>query len=517
MLPQSRALEAADADNREGQDETVGGKGAIPKPVANIPEGRRFERSALRPQGQCNVRFDGGFVQVFVLDKKKKPLMPCHPARARELLREGRAVVHRIAPFTIRLKDRIGGETQPIRVKLDPGSKTTGLAVVREEETDGEKTAHVLFQAEIHHRGSAIKKKLDQRRAFRRRRRSQLRYRTPRFDNRTRPDGWLPPSLRHRVDTTLAWVERLRRLVPVSELSQELVRFDMQKIENPEISGVEYQQGTLAGYEVREYLLEKWGRTCAYCGSENVPLEIDHIHPRSLGGSDRVSNLTLACRSCNLKKGNRPVGEFLAKTPERLSTILARAKAPLKDAAAVNTTRWALFQALKATGLPVETASGGRTKWNRTRLLLPKTHALDAACVGKVDRIEGWNRPCLSIKSTGRGSYQRTRLDSFGFPRGFLTRTKAHFGFQTGDRVMAIVTKGKKTGTYAGRVAVRSSGSFNIQTGSGVVQGISYKDCRLLQRADGYGYSIHPITEKGGAGEAISLPGMNAGVSRARG
>ena len=80
-------------------------------------------------------------MQVFVLDKRKKPLMPCHPARARKLLRKGRAVVHKIAPFTIRLKDRIGGETQPVRVKLDPGSKTTGLAVVREEETDGEKTA----------------------------------------------------------------------------------------------------------------------------------------------------------------------------------------------------------------------------------------------------------------------------------------------------------------------------------------------------------------------------------------
>ncbi|EAY56097.1 MAG: putative endonuclease, partial [Leptospirillum rubarum] len=276
-----------------------------------------------------------------------------------------------MAPFTIRLKDRVGGVTQPVRVKLDPGSKSTGLAVVREEEGDGKTTAHVLFQAEIHHRGAAIKKKLDQRRAFRRRRRGNLRYRKPRVDNRTRPDGWLPPSLRHRVDTTLSWVDRLRRRVPVTGISQELVRFDMQKIENPEISGVEYQQGTLAGYEVREYLLEKWGRTCAYCGSENVPLEIDHIHPRSLGGSDRVSNLTLACRSCNLKKGNRPVGEFLAKTPERLSMILARAKAPLKDAAAVNTTRWALFQALKATGLPVETASGGRTKYNRTRLGIP--------------------------------------------------------------------------------------------------------------------------------------------------
>ena len=441
-------------------------------------------------------------MKVFVLDKRKKPLMPCHPARARELLREGRAVIHRIAPFTIRLKDRIGGETQPVRVKLDPGSKTTGLAVVREEETDGETTAHVLFQAEIHHRGPQIKKKLDQRRAFRRRRRGNLRYRKPWFDNRTRPKGWLPPSLQHRVDSTVSWVERLRRLVPVSGLSQELVRFDMQKIANPEIAGVEYQQGTLAGYEVREYLLEKWGRTCAYCGAGNVPLEIDHIHPRSQGGSDRVSNLTLACRTCNQKKRNRPVGEFLSKKPDLLKKILARAQAPLKDAAAVNATRWALFQALKSTGLPVETGSGGRTKFNRARLGLPKTHSLDAACVGIVDRVSGGQGPVLSIKAAGRGAYQRTRLDAFGFPRGYLTRKKTHVGFATGDLVRATVPSGKKAGTYTGRVAVRARGIFNIQTGQGLVKDVPARFCRLLQRSDGYGYSVQTLQQKGVAHSA---------------
>ena len=429
-------------------------------------------------------------MQVFVLDKKKKPLMPCHPARARELLREGRAVVHKCTPFTIRLKDRIGGETQPVRIKIDPGSKTTGIVVVREEGRDGEKTVHVLHAAEIHHRGPQIKKKLDQRRAFRRRRRSTLRYRKPRFDNRRVPTGWLPPSLNHRVDSTLSWVERFRRLAPVTGLSQELVRFDLQKMENPDISGVEYQQGTLAGYEVREYLLEKWGRSCAYCQAKNVTLEIDHIHPKSLGGSDRVSNLTLSCRACNRKKGNRPVEEFLLKKPNLLKKILSRAKAPLKDAAAVNATRWALFGRLRATGLPVETGSGVRTKFNRTRLGLPKTHALDAACVGQVDHVLNADSPVLRIAATGRGSYQRTRLDAFGFPRGYLTRTKRHFGFATGDLVRAVVPSGKKAGTYIGRVAVRASGNFNVQTGFGVVQGISRKHCRLIQRADGYGYSL---------------------------
>ncbi|MHB1758218.1 MAG: RNA-guided endonuclease IscB, partial [Leptospirillum sp.] len=323
---------------------------------------------------------------VFVLDKRKKPLMPCSEKRARLLLERKKAVVHKIAPFTIRLKDRVGGEVQPVRIKLDPGSKTTGIALVREEKTvlketgETETTAHVLFLAELTHRGGKIRDRLTARRAFRRRRRGNLRYRKPRFENRRKPEGWLAPSLQHRVDTTMSWVNRFRKLSPVSGISQELVRFDLQKVENPEISGVEYQQGTLAGYEVREYLLEKWQRTCAYCGAKDVSLEIDHIHPRSKGGTDRVSNLTLACHVCNQKKGSRDITEFLSNKPETLKRLLSQAKSPLRDASAVNSTRWALFETLKRTGLSVEAGSGGRTKWNRTRFGLSKTHSLDAAC-----------------------------------------------------------------------------------------------------------------------------------------
>ena len=295
--------------------------------------------------------------------------------------------------------------------------------------------------------------------------------------------------MRHRVETTLSWVRRLQKLAPVTAISQELVRFDAQALQNTEISGVEYQQGTLAGYEVREYLLEQWGRACAYCGAMNVPLQIEHIVPKAKGGSDRVSNLTLACASCNDKKKAKDVREFLVHDPQRLAKILAQAKRPLHDAAAVNSTRWALYRTLASTGLPVEAASGGRTKYNRLRLGIAKTHALDAVCVGTVDAVFKWNRPTLQIKATGRGSYQRTRLDRFGFPRGYLTRRKRHFGFQTGDLVRVEVPKGKKAGTYVGRVAVRASGSFNLQTGTEVIQGISHRYCTLLQRADGYGYS----------------------------
>jgi 5-methylcytosine-specific restriction endonuclease McrA len=466
------------------------------EPVADIPEGRR-RRACNKVRKDIVFTAGATILAVFVLDKHKHPLMPCTEKRARLLLERGRARVHCFIPFTIRLTYRLAEESvlQPIRLKLDPGSKTTGIALVREQDTEATtqesiRTLIVLKLIELQRRGQTIRDALTQRRAFRRRRRGNLRYRPARFDNRTKPEGWLAPSLQHRVDTVTSWVKRIRRLAPVTALSQELVRFDTQIMQNPEISGVEYQQGALQGYEIREYLLEKWNRKCAYCGAGDTPLEMEHIHPRSRGGSDRVSNFTLACHACNQKKGNMPLEEFLSKHPERARSILAYAKTSLRDAAAINSTRWALFQKLKATGLDMEAASGGRTKWNRHRLNIPKAHCLDAVCVGDVDAVENWRQPALTVKSMGRGSYQRTRLTKYGFPRGYLTRCKSAFGFQTGDMVLAVVNTGKKAGTYWGRVAIRASGSFNIQSVTGLVQGIHHRFCKLLQRADGYGYSL---------------------------
>ena len=443
---------------------------------------------------------------VFVLDRHHQPLMPCGEKRARLLLARRRARVHRLHPFTIRLVDRTVAESalQPLRLKLDPGSRVTGMALVREADT----AQHVVHLAELMHRGTRIRKLLDQRRAYRRSRRSRnLRYRAPRFLNRRKPAGWLAPSLQHRVDAVLTWMQRYQRLAPVSALTVERVRFDTQALVNPEISGVEYQQGTLAGYEVREYLLEKFGRQCVYCGKTDVPLQIEHLVPKSRGGTNRVSNLATACLPCNDAKGNQTAAEYLAVEPEHLARLLAQAEAPLKDAAAVNTTRWALWQRLMTVGLPVEATTGGRTKYNRTRFGLPKTHALDAACTGAVEWLTSWQRPVLGIAGMGRGSHQRTRVTKHGFPRGYLTRTKTVQGFRTGDLVRAVVPTGKHAGTYTGRVAVRATGNFNIQMPSGTVQGIRAIHCQVLQRGDGYAYAIHTTRPSSpGCKPAVSGP-----------
>ena len=419
---------------------------------------------------------------VFVLDTNKRQLDPVHPGRARRLLGEGKAAVFRRYPFTIILKEACpNAPVQNLELKLDPGSKVTGIAIKQ-----GNK---VLFGAELQHRGQSIKEALLSRRQLRRGRRNRkTRYRQPRFLNRTRPDGWLAPSLQHRVETVLTWVARLRKLAPIGSIVQELVRFDMQLMQNPEISGVEYQQGKLQGYEVREYLLEKSDRKCAYCGAKNAPLEVEHIQPRSKGGSNRVSNLALACRSCNQAKGNRDVREFLSGKPDLINLILKQAKSSLKDAAAVNSTRWALFKALKATGRPVTTGTGGQTKFNRTRLGLPKADWIDAACVGQVSSLEVLTTRPLLIAAKGHGTRQMCGTDKFGFPKRHRSRVRVHKGFQTGDIVKATVTAGQKVGSYVGRVLCRASGSFDIVTASRRVAGISHKYCQPIHRRDGYSY-----------------------------
>ena len=420
---------------------------------------------------------------AFVVDTNRKPLTPCKPSLARKLLNAGKAKVFRLYPFTIILNKEVADNPEPLTLKIDPGSKVTGLAILAD--------SNLLWVAELTHRGQAIKASLDSRRSLRRGRRNRhTRYRQPMFLHRIRPSGWLAPSLKHRVETTLTWVNKLSKFAPINTVAQELVRFDLQKIENPEISGVEYQQGKLVGYEVREYLLNKWDRKCAYCGVENVPLQIEHIHPKALGGTNRISNLCLACESCNTKKGTQDIKVFLKNKPDVLKRVLAQAKRPLKDAAAVNSTRWALFNRLKKTGLEVSASSGGLTKFNRTRLGLPKTHFFDAACVGNTPEIFVLANQPLQIKATGHGSRQMCRTDKWGFPSRYVPRFKFVKGFQTGDIVKATVTAGKKIGTYTGRVAVRSTGSFNISTAIGLIQGISHKYCKPIHQKDGYNYGF---------------------------
>jgi hypothetical protein len=438
--------------------------------------------------------------RVFVLDADQRPLMPCRPARARLLLNERRAAVFRSAPYTIILhKARPEAVVRPLRLKIDPGSITTGLAVLHE--TSGE----VVWAADLTHQGHEVHRKLLGRHAQRCARRARkTRYRAARFLNRRRPEGWLPPSLESRISNILCWVQRLRQLCPIAALSQELVRFDTQLLQNPETSGVEYQQGTLAGFELREYVLEKMGRQCVYCRKTGVPLELDHLLPRTRGGPTRASNLAPACHPCNQKKGTRTAAEF--GHPE----VEARATAPLRDAAAVNSTRWALFHRLQALGLPLETGSGGRTKWNRHERGMPKTHWLDAAAVGATtpEQIRWQTVMSLHITALGRHNRQMVHVNRRGFPVGKPKVTSVVGGFRSGDLVRAVVPERFKTaGVHVGTISIRATGSCDITTKQRRIGGVSIRYCQQVQRLDGYRYTT---------GSPVLPPPAEAGSLRAQ-
>ena len=387
---------------------------------------------------------------------------------------------------------------QEVEVKIDQGSKTTGVALV----LYGVTGPAVSFAAHIEHRTN-IKSNLDSRRAIRRSRRSRkTRYRQARFLNRTRPKGWLPPSLLSKANNILNWVTRFTRFAPISKIAIETAKFDMRKLENPDTKGVEYQQGRMFGYaDKKAYLLEREQGCCIYCGihASKAKMEIEHVVPRSRGGTDSLNNLVLACHECNQAKGNLILSEYLKRKPSVLKRVKAHLGINYRDAAHTNSIRLYVMNKLRAMaeaiGAKLVVGFGSTTKENRLLLGLPKDHWIDAAvCTsdGSAVKVDPSLKP-LAIKAVGRGSRQFCKMDKYGFPRTSpKPRSKNFFGFKTGDMVKVIVPTGTKTkvptGTYTGRVAVRSSGHFDVKTKDAKIT-VSHKYCKPIYLMDGYSYA----------------------------
>lgn len=301
---------------------------------------------------------------VYVLNKYGKPLMPCKPRKARMLLKNGKAKVVRREPFTIQLLYGSSGYKQEVVLGADSGSKIIGLSATT--------STQELFSSNVELRNDVVDL-LSTRSQNRRTRRSRLRYRKPRFDNRvsTKKKGWLAPSIKHKIDTHIKVIENVYKILPISKLIIEVASFDIQKIKNLDIEGEEYQQGEqLNFWNTREYILWRDNHTCQHCkgkSKDNI-LNIHHIESRKTGGNN-PNNLITLCETCH-KKYHK--GEIKLKIKRGQS---------FRDASFMGMMRWYLYDKLKELYPNVELTYGYITKNVRINSDLPKEHYIDARCI----------------------------------------------------------------------------------------------------------------------------------------
>jgi hypothetical protein len=307
---------------------------------------------------------------VYVLSIEGKPLMPTkRHGKVRRLLKQGLAKVVKRKPFTIQLLYETTTYTQPITLGIDSGYNYIGFSAVTEKEE--------LISGEVKLL-QGISERLKKRAMYRRQRRNRLRYRKPKFNNRRKPEGWLPPSIQHKYDSHVRFINLLKSILSITEVVVEVASFDIQKIKNPDIEGTDYQNGEQKGfYNLREYILYRDNYTCQLCGKSNLPLEVHHIGYWKLDRTDRPGNLITLCIDCHTPKNHLEDGNLWRWQPKIQS---------FKEATFMSTVRRKLVNTFGC-----QYNYGYITKTKRKALSLEKTHYNDAFVIaggGNQKRIE---------------------------------------------------------------------------------------------------------------------------------
>ena len=373
-------------------------------------------------------------MNVYVLNKNGKPLMPCKPAKARKLLRDGKAKVVNRCPFTIQLQWDCEENVQEVIVGIDKGSSVTGFSCVRfaQQFTFGKPLANgqILMSGEIHHR-TDIKEKMDARRANRRNRRTRKWYRPKRFLNRasSKRSGRLPPSIKANVEEVIRVVRKIP--LPISQIVIEDVQVDIARLNNPDLIGKAYQESNRLDENLRVATLMRDGFKCTQCEKDNTRLDAHHIIWRENGGKDTIQNLITLCKSCHdkvhrgkLQLDVKGVSGFLDQIAQRTMQGKAFLYSTLGQMATVSK------------------VFGYQTSAYRKSLSLSKSHDIDALCVATIETGEVINHNQenfykvnfrakqtrrqyydLSRKGKGRVRYQvNAELD--GFCKGDIVRVK---------------------------------------------------------------------------------------------
>lgn len=403
---------------------------------------------------------------VYVINKNGQPLMPTeNHAKVRVLLKSGKAKVVKKCPFTIQLLYDSTNHTQKVTLGVDSGSRHIGISATTKDK--------VLFEADVELRNDIVDLLSTRRELRHSRRNRKIRYRKPRFDNRKRKDGWLAPSVQQKVDSHLTMIEKVRKILPISDIVAEVASFDIQKIKNPSISGAEYQQGEqLDFWNVREYVLFRDGHTCQCCKgkSKDKILNVHHIESRKTGG-DAPNNLITLCETCHT--GYHKGTVKLPKTIHRGMSF--------RDATFMGIMRWAFYNKLKEIYPNVSLTYGYITKHTRIENDLPKDHYIDARCISGNPK---------AVNSGEVFYYKKVRCHNRQIHKakilkgGIKKRNQAPYevkGFRLYDKVL---WKGQKCFIF-GR---RSTGRMDLRLldGTHINASVGYKNLKLLNMCSNY-------------------------------
>ena len=396
---------------------------------------------------------------VYVLNIQGEPIMPCKEAKARKLLRDNLAIVVKREPFTIQLVFECENQVQDVTLGVDAGSKFIGLSATTDKKE--------LYSAEVELRNDIVDL-LSTRRQNRRTRRSRLRYRKPRFNNRikSKNKGWLAPSIENKIQTHFRIVEKLHLILPISKIIVENASFDIQKIKNSEISGKEYQQGDMLDFwNTREYVLFRDNHQCqGRKGCKGKILNVHHIESRKTGGNS-PNNLITLCEECHKDYHSG-----------KLKLNLKRGKS-FRNAAFMGIMRWSFYNRLKEIYPNVKMTFGYITKNTRINNHLPKEHHIDALCISGNPTVErlGYYYYIKQVRKHNRQIHKANLLKG-----GIKKLNQAPYlvkGFRLYDKV-----KYKDDECFIfGR---RSSGYFNLRKldGTNIHKSANCKDLKLIQQ-----------------------------------
>lgn len=415
-------------------------------------------------------------MRVFVKNLKEQNLMPCSQRKARLLLKQNKAKIHKYNPFTIQLLIPTGETVQACNLGIDSGARYVGFAITSQDK--------VFVKGEIELRND-IKQLLFLRKTYRRTRRShKTRYRQARWLNRSRKRlyGWLPPSIQSRIDNQIFWISKFKELLPNCNLIIEVGKFDVKRLENIHIENDEYQPDDLYGYEnVKAYLIEREKNKCQLCGKtyDGLGWHIHHIKQRKYGGSNRVENLALVHKQCHKDFHFGLIKKKFKKPKE------------YKETTFMNILRSQIMKRVDC-----EVTYGGVTKINRQFLKLEKTHYNDAITISEIKYIKEDCNDILCIKQSRkkkRSLHESTARKGRKEPNREAKRnsknTKYSHGYYLNDKVKVFDKVGWISGFAGYCCYIKDNEDNYIINPDRVGKGVSLKELTLINHNNNWRFS----------------------------